>query len=159
MAPSLPSKSLSHSNSTDSPPSRSLESTHNFITSIPSFASHPLVSAVLSDPSPPLTHTFEWTPLSLGWYESLLWGSVFTSEMVVGNRAKGGGSAGAVGVWNGTNIRLFQVQHGNAEGPSLMRPMGAVDAVGNNIAQKLGGLTFGRRTSGPSPDGGGAVRR
>ncbi|KAL9123947.1 MAG: hypothetical protein Q9217_006675, partial [Psora testacea] len=46
------------------------------------------------DPSPPRIHLFEWTPLSLGWYESLLWGFIFAAEMVV--------QKGTVGVWNGT---------------------------------------------------------
>ncbi|KAL8696380.1 MAG: hypothetical protein Q9224_002827, partial [Gallowayella concinna] len=74
------------------------------------------------DPSPPRVHLFSWTPMALGWYESLLWGFIFTSEMMV--------QKGTVGVWNGTNIRLFKVEQAAASGPSLMKPMGAVDAVG-----------------------------
>lgn len=75
---------------------------------------------------------FEWTPLSLGWYESLLWGFVFASEMVV--------QKGTVGVWNGTNVRLFRVEKEVHRGPSLMKPMGAVDAVGSNLVQRIGNL-------------------
>ncbi|KAL8941310.1 MAG: hypothetical protein Q9216_002329 [Gyalolechia sp. 2 TL-2023] len=67
------------------------------------------------DPSPPRVHLFSWTPLALGWYESLLWGFIFASEMVV--------QKGTVGVWNGTNIRLFRVEQMAASGPSLMKPM------------------------------------
>ena len=65
------------------------------------------------DPSPPRVHLFEWTPLSLGWYESLLWGFIFASEMVV--------QKGTVGVWNGTAVRLFKVETVAAKGPSLMK--------------------------------------
>ncbi|KAL9026535.1 MAG: hypothetical protein Q9196_004815 [Gyalolechia fulgens] len=82
------------------------------------------------DPSPPRVHLFSWTPLALGWYESLLWGFIFASEMVV--------QKGTVGVWNGTNIRLFRVEQMAASGPSLMKPMGAVDAVGSNLVQRIG---------------------
>ncbi len=65
------------------------------------------------DPTPPRVHLFEWTPLSLGWYESLLWGFIFASEMVV--------QKGTVGVWNGTAVRLFKVETVAAKGPSLMK--------------------------------------
>ncbi|KAI4112861.1 MAG: hypothetical protein LQ345_006056 [Seirophora villosa] len=82
------------------------------------------------DPTPPRVHLFSWTPLSLGWYESLLWGFIFASEMVV--------QKGTVGVWNGTTIRLFRVEQTAASGPSLMKPMGAVDAVGSNLVQRIG---------------------
>ena len=84
------------------------------------------------EPSPPRLHLFEWTTLSLGWYESLLWGFIFTAEMVVQN--------GAVGVWNGTGVRLFRVQQEQARGPSLMKPMGAVDAVGSRLVDGIGNL-------------------
>lgn len=82
------------------------------------------------DPSPPRVHLFSWTPLSLGWYQSLLWGFIFASEMVV--------QKGTVGVWNATSIRLFKVEKEVATGPSLTRPMGAVDAVGSNLVQRIG---------------------
>ena len=49
------------------------------------------------EPSPIRVHLFEWSPLSLGWYESLLWGFVFAGEMLV--------SKGTAGVWNNTSIR------------------------------------------------------
>lgn len=84
------------------------------------------------DPSRIRIHSFEWSPLSLGWYESLLWGFIFTSEMQV--------AKGTVGVWNGTQIRLFRVQETQAGGPTLMSPRGAVDAVGSNIVSRIGNI-------------------
>ncbi|KAL3423034.1 high-temperature-induced dauer-formation protein [Phlyctema vagabunda] len=86
------------------------------------------------DPSPIRIHSFEWSPLSLGWYESLLWGFVFTSEMQV--------AKGTVGVWNGTSIKLFRVQEIAAAGPTLSSPRGAVDAVGSNIVSRIGSINL-----------------
>ena len=86
------------------------------------------------EPTPPRLHLFEWTPLALGWYESLLWGFIFANESTA--------QKGTVGVWNGTNIRLFRVEKGIKQGPSLRQPMGAVDAVGSNLVQRIGSLTM-----------------
>jgi len=86
------------------------------------------------EPSPIRIHSFEWSPLSLGWYESLLWGFVFTSEMQV--------AKGTVGVWNGTAIKLFRVQEVAAHGPTLSSPRGAVDAVGSNIVSRIGSINL-----------------
>ena len=85
------------------------------------------------DPTPPRTHFFEWSPLSLGWYESLLWGFIFASEMIV--------QKGTVGVWNGTAVRLFRVETAAVIGPSLMKPMGAVDAVGSRLVSGVKSLS------------------
>ena len=49
---------------------------------------------------------------------------------------------GTVGVWNGTNIRLFRVETQANSGPSFMKPMGAVDAVGSNLVQRIGKLSL-----------------
>ena len=49
---------------------------------------------------------------------------------------------GTVGVWNGTGIRLFKVEKEVNRGPSLMKPMGAVDAVGKGIVQRIGSLNL-----------------
>ncbi|TAQ87248.1 hypothetical protein B7494_g4413 [Chlorociboria aeruginascens] len=85
-------------------------------------------------------HSFEWSPLSLGWYESLLWSFVFVSEMQI--------AKGTVGVWNGTAIKLFRVQEVAAHGPTLSSPRGAVDAVGSNIVSRIGSINLrGTRTS------------
>lgn len=88
-----------------------------------------------SDVSAIRIHTFEWTPLSLGWYESLLWAFIFQAEMQV--------AKGTVGVWNGTSIKLFRVQETTPEGPSLSSPRGAVDAVGSNIMSRVGSMSIG----------------
>ena len=87
------------------------------------------------DPLPIRVHLFEWSPFALGWYESLLWGFVFASEIHM--------SKGSVGIWSGTAIKLFKVQEVAAAGPSLLAPKGAVDAVGNNLVQRIGSLNFG----------------
>jgi len=86
------------------------------------------------DPSPIRIQYFEWSPLSLGWYESLLWSFVFTSEMQV--------AKGTVGVWNGTAIKLFRVETVAAHGPTLSSPRGAVDAVGSNIVSRIGSINL-----------------
>lgn len=86
------------------------------------------------DPSPIRVHSFEWSPLALGWYESLLWGVVFTGEMQI--------ARGNMGVWNGTAIKLFRVQETSPAGPTLSSPRGAVDAVGNNIVSRIGQINL-----------------
>jgi len=86
------------------------------------------------EPSPIKNYSFEWSPLSMGWYESLLWGFVFAGEMLV--------SKGTAGVWNNTSIRLFKVQEAAVQAPSLLAPRGAVDAVGSTIVQRIGSLNL-----------------
>jgi hypothetical protein len=107
------------------------------------------------DPSPIRIHSFEWSPLSLGWYESLLWSFVFSSEMQV--------SKGTAGVWNGTAIKLFRVQETAPEGPTLTSPRGAVDAVGSSIVSRIGNINLrgGSLANNPSTqqDSGGGVGR
>ncbi|KAI0122999.1 high-temperature-induced dauer-formation protein-domain-containing protein [Xylariales sp. AK1849] len=86
------------------------------------------------EPSPVRVHSFEWSPLALGWYESLVWSFVFASEMQI--------ARGTVGIWNGTAIKLFKVQETAAEGPTLTSPRGAVDAVGSNIVSRIGAINL-----------------
>lgn len=86
------------------------------------------------EPAPIRVHSFEWSPLALGWYESLVWSFVFSSEIQV--------AKGTVGVWNGTAIKLFRVQETAPEGPTLTSPRGAVDAVGNNIVSRIGAMNI-----------------
>ena len=88
--------------------------------------------------------------MSLGWYESLLWSFIFTTEMVV--------QKGTVGVWNGTGIRLFKVEKEASKGPSLMKPMGAVDAVGSNLVSRIGSLNLKGSPTPGGASGGGTVR-
>ncbi|KAF2090706.1 high-temperature-induced dauer-formation protein [Saccharata proteae CBS 121410] len=97
------------------------------------------------DPSPIRVHLFEWSPLSLGWYESLLWSFIFASEMLV--------SKGTAGVWNGTAIKLFMVKEVGPQAPSLLAPRGAVDAVGDNLRQRIGSLNLGRAGGGGGESG------
>ena len=61
---------------------------------------------------------------------------------------------GTVGVWNGTNVRLFRVEKEAQRGPSLTKPMGAVDAVGSNLVQRIGNLNL----RGSRAGGGGTAR-
>lgn len=91
------------------------------------------------EPSLIKTHMFEWSPLALGWYESLLWGFIFVSERHV--------AKGTVGVWNGTAVKLFRVQETVPEGPSLLAPRGGVDAIGTNLIERLGSVSLGRSQS------------
>ncbi|KAI1856145.1 hypothetical protein JX265_011860 [Neoarthrinium moseri] len=84
--------------------------------------------------SPVRVHSFEWSPLALGWYESLVWSFVFASEMQL--------VKGTVGIWNGTAIKLFRVQETAPEGPTLTSPRGAVDAVGSNIVSRIGSINL-----------------
>ena len=86
------------------------------------------------DLSPVRIQYFEWSPLSMGWYQSLLWGFIFTSEMQI--------AKGTVGVWNGTTIKLFRVETVAANGPTLSSPRGAVDAVGSNIVSRIGSINL-----------------
>ncbi|KAN0078733.1 High-temperature-induced dauer-formation domain containing protein [Elaphomyces granulatus] len=120
--------------SSSSPEARTL------ISNLSTFAEEPRIQAILSDSSPVRVHSFEWSALSLGWYESLLWGFIFSSEMVVGSTSNS--TPGSVGVWNGTGIKLFKVQETAAQGPTLLAPKGAVDAVGSNLVQRIGSLNL-----------------
>ncbi|KAK9462212.1 high-temperature-induced dauer-formation protein-domain-containing protein [Lipomyces oligophaga] len=102
------------------------------------------------EPSP-----FEWTPGARGWYSALLWGSIFVMHEVVGANGEQGNSNGLMaavtgtttsawcGVWRGTKVALFRVQETKPEGPSLLRPRGAVDAVAKSMLDKLNAATGG----------------
>ncbi|ORX93518.1 high-temperature-induced dauer-formation protein-domain-containing protein [Clohesyomyces aquaticus] len=142
LSPSLPTP-----NSTDT----SLDTTNEALKAI---RAHGPIRGI--EPSPVRVHLFEWSPLSLGWYESLLWSFIFGGEMLV--------SKGTAGVWNNTSIRLFKVQETAKETPSLLAPRGAVDAVGSNLVQRIGSLNLrGGGAAGQNqpqhPGGGGLQRR
>lgn len=55
---------------------------------------------------------------------------------------------GTVGVWNGTMVRLFKVEKEVSKGPSFMKPLGAVDAVGSNLMTRIGNLGGGGGSGG-----------
>jgi hypothetical protein len=65
---------------------------------------------------------------------------------------------GTVGVWNGSNIKLFRVENVAAQGPTLSSPRGAVDAVGSNIVSRIGSINLrgvGGGNNGEQQQGGG----
>ncbi|KAL4787828.1 high-temperature-induced dauer-formation protein-domain-containing protein [Aspergillus varians] len=121
--------------------------TRTLIANLPSFAEDPMIRIIISEPAPARVHSFEWSALSMGWYESLIWGFIFSSEMVVGSASSA--TPGTVGVWNGTTIKLFKVQEAAAQGPTLLAPKGAVDAVGSNLVQRIGNLSLRRSNTQP----------
>lgn len=98
------------------------------------------VDLVGIEPTDAKVHSFEWSQLALGWYESLLWGIIFTSELQL--------AKGSMGTWIGTGIKLFRVQETAPTGPSLTSPRGAVDAVGSNIVNRIGQINL-RGAGGP----------
>lgn len=71
--------------------------------------------------------TFRWTNLALGWYISLLWGRIYAAD--------------SARLWVGTNVRLFNVIS-QQNRISLSSPKGAVDAVGDTIARRIGSISF-----------------
>ncbi|KAH8177240.1 high-temperature-induced dauer-formation protein [Sarocladium implicatum] len=95
------------------------------------------------DPTDARVHSFEWSQLALGWYESLLWGIIFTSELQL--------AKGNMGTWTGTGIKLFRVQETAPTGPSLTSPRGAVDAVGSNLVSRIGQINLRGAGTGPAP--------
>jgi hypothetical protein len=101
--------------------------------------------------SPVRVHSFEWSPLALGWYESLIWSFIFSSEIQV--------AKGTVGIWNATSIKLFRVQETAPVGPSLTSPRGAVDAVGSNIVSRIGSINLRGAAPAPSTSGGSTAPR
>lgn len=97
---------------------------------------------------PPDTGGFErvsfiWDSDSLGWYVSVLWGSIFQADrqMSVAVLNEGVGVVGmpssVASVWTGTHIKLFKIQELAPHVPSLRQPRGAVDALADAMMQKL----------------------
>jgi len=74
---------------------------------------------------------------------SMLWGFIFAQD-AQNNR-------GSNGLWAGTSIKLFNIANRQGE-ISLRSPKGAVDAVGDSLARRIGSFGFG----GASGGGGGA---
>lgn len=68
-------------------------------------------------------------------YASYYWGLVVLQDM------QNAPDAGR-GIWFGTGIKLFGIQTGQAQGPSLWSPRGAVDAVGESLYAGVRDLTI-----------------
>ena len=64
----------------------------------------------------------------------MLWGLIYAQDVTV-NR-------GIHGVWTGTGIRLFNVVAAQGNSISLSSPKGAIDAIGDSIARRVGSLSF-----------------
>lgn len=77
---------------------------------------------------------------------SMLWGFIFAQD-AQNNR-------GSNGLWAGTSIKLFNIANRQGE-ISLRSPKGAVDAVGDSLARRIGSFGFGG--TGSSAGGGAAA--
>jgi hypothetical protein len=82
---------------------------------------------------PPIN--FEWSSVARVWYMSELWGRVYIHEAEV--------SQGIGGLYSGTNIVLFKRSSTTPE-ISLRSPKGAIDAVGNSLAQRISNISLKR---------------
>jgi len=92
------------------------------------FIAHASLKDVLP-PVPPLNpRKFSWSDASIAWLTSLLWGEVYVRGM------------SPLGIWNGTNVRLFHVKHATPQ------PRQITETVSNVV----GGLLR-RRTSDAPP--------
>ena len=140
LSPHLPSTSTSTTTTPSSSSSLPPPSTHrpststtriiDFLTSLPTSQTHPLIQPILSHPTPHNAQPFIFTPLLLSWYLSLLYSLIFVSESTIGQLATAatlatnvvGGHAvnsSPIGVWNGTRVKLFHVQTFETSNPSV----------------------------------------
>jgi hypothetical protein len=71
---------------------------------------------------------FQWTAVAVGWYNALIWSRIYLQEAEA--------FQGSTGLYNSTDIRLFR-RHTASQEISLRSPKGAIDAVGNSLAQKI----------------------
>lgn len=74
---------------------------------------------------------FQWTPLAIGWYTAFLWSRIYLAEAEA--------FQGAGGLYSSTNIALFKRGNVGKE-ISLRSPKGAIDAVGESLAQKISSI-------------------
>lgn len=79
---------------------------------------------------------------------SMLWGFIFAQD-AQNNR-------GSNGLWAGTSIKLFNIANRQGE-ISLRSPKGAVDAVGDSLARRIGSFGFGGTGNAAGGGGGGAA--
>lgn len=92
-----------------------------------------LEDVVAQTPNP---RSFVWSEEAKVWFESLLFGYIYMSETQIGN--------GAVGVWTGTNVKLFRVQNNasNSDDSTLFFKIGhGVDVVATQLASKFSATT------------------
>jgi hypothetical protein len=78
---------------------------------------------------------FEWSSVARVWYMSEMWGRVYIHEAEV--------SQGIGGLYSGTNIVLFK-RSSTTQEISLRSPKGAIDAVGNSLAQRISNISLKR---------------
>ncbi|KXS93754.1 hypothetical protein AC578_10827 [Pseudocercospora eumusae] len=83
--------------------------------------------------------SFQWTASAIGWYNALIWSRIYLQE--------GEAFQGPNGLYSATDIRLFR-RHSAREEVSLRNPKGAIDAVGNSLAQRISSLSITSPTSG-----------
>lgn len=82
--------------------------------------------------STPFPVPFQWTSVAIGWYNALIWSRIYLQE--------GEAFQGPNGLYSATEIRLFR-RHSAKEEVSLRNPKGAIDAVGNSLAMRIGSLS------------------
>ncbi|KAF2171088.1 hypothetical protein M409DRAFT_35897 [Zasmidium cellare ATCC 36951] len=76
---------------------------------------------------------FQWTPIAIGWYTALIWSRIYLSEAEA--------FQGSGGIYSSTNILLFK-RSATTQEISLRSPKGAIDAVGNSLAQRISSISM-----------------
>nr|POE72805.1 protein hid1 [Quercus suber] len=111
-----------------------LDADSNFVSSL--VAQNAVDSSEMSESQESRSPFLLRAPISMSWYLSLIWGVIFAADAVV--------HKGIRGIWTGTVIKLFNIES-REQAITLRSPKGAVDALGNTIAQRLGNLSFNPR--------------
>jgi hypothetical protein len=83
---------------------------------------------ILPQRPPSSPRPFVWTESSLVWLTSLLWGDIYVKGM------------SPLGIWNGSNVRLFYVRHALPQSRQITE----------TVSNVMGGI-LGRRDSGTAP--------
>jgi hypothetical protein len=78
------------------------------------------LKAILPQQQAVTPRPFIWTDSSLVWLSSLIWGEIYVKCM------------SPLGLWNGTNVRLFYVKHAQPQGRQI------TDTVSNVVGGILG---------------------
>ncbi|SMR59975.1 unnamed protein product [Zymoseptoria tritici ST99CH_3D1] len=87
------------------------------------------------DEKPKTAHgaSFQWTAFAIGWYNALIWSRIYLQEVEA--------FQGSGGLYSSTNVVLFKRSTGSQE-ISLRSPKGAIDAVGNSLAQRISSISM-----------------